>query len=161
MKSLILYFTPVILFTIISCTSEHNSNMNNIEEKKLTKKIEKTYYNNELEDIRIEEYDNYKLSKTTYYNSQNVIIGYTEHNYNNNLLVSNKHFNADNSIKFEFIIEYDDQNRIIKTTDTGANVTVSFTHNSDNTILSRKTIRGFMANEKIFILNSDGLIILF
>jgi hypothetical protein len=133
--------------------------MNIIEEKKLTKKIEKTYYNNQLEGIRIEEYDNYKLNKTTYYNNQNVIRGYTEHNYNNNnLLVSDKHFNADNSIKFEFIIEYDDQNRIIKTTHTGANITVSFTHNSDNTILSRETIRGFMASEKKFILNSDGLI---
>lgn len=162
MKKLNLLLTFFVGLTILSCSSDDDSTTST-QEVQLDRFEQKLYDNEGLNQIYIFDYTNNRPETSSYYNAQNVLIGYSNWEYNSNGLLSEiNDFSSDNVLTRNLKIIYDNQNRIINTdmvysSSPTNHILVNFTHNSDNTISSEYSVSGNIEN-KTFEMNSEGLI---
>lgn len=160
MKKLIKLSIITLLF--ISCSNDDNPIDSVDNEKSLIKMIQTRFDNGALDEMIEFEYKDNKPLKTSFYNSENELMGYTDWLYNDKkLLASTKNYLPDGTLQSQSVLTYDGKNRIIQkdtSDDEGKYKSINnFTHNNDNTITAN-AISGTYESTKTFHINADGLI---
>lgn len=160
MKKLISLSIISLLF--ISCTSDDSPTDLIDEGKPLFKMIQTRFENGKVHEIIEFTYKNGKPLKSSFYDPENELMGYTDWLYNDKkLLAATKYYKPNGTQQYQSILTYDSNDRIIKVeqTENESNYrnVYEYIHNNDNTITSNAGY-GTDIFTKTYHINSDGLI---
>lgn len=163
MKNLTKITITIISIILFSCSNNDEDPIIPVDNTTLIGTKQKLFIGGNLVQIVTAEYLNFKVYKEQWYDENESPTGHTDYYYNSdNTLKSYKNYNSNEIITSEFIINYDTQGRIIKTTRSelgdNNNRIVEFTYNSNNTISSVESYAGTIIN-KIFELNNLSLVV--
>jgi len=167
-SSSFLFLLAVLTIFTISCSSDNDENIEEEPEQQetettgLIKFEEWKVINGDLKLRTVNEFENSKHIKFSYYHNGQ-LDNYITPEYNSDGFLSKEiNHNPDGTILSTASITYDNEDRITKIiydsyTETHISYTTSFTHNADNTIVSERVLSG-NTDTKTFKLNQNGLV---
>lgn len=165
MKNLVKVVSVLFLIQfIVSCESDDDSISSN-NEKELTRMIQKRYEDGGFIEKITFDYEDNLIKKDSFFNVNNDFTYYDIWQYNSvNNLVSLKGYNSDNTLNSETNHEFDSSNRLTQVDrvyyegSTVYNSTITFSYNTNNTIVSMEDYGGSSILEKTFYLDSQDRI---
>jgi antitoxin component YwqK of YwqJK toxin-antitoxin module len=154
MRKILTLLTLTLIFN--SCSSDDSSNEPSLPN--LLKTEQRSYFNNNLEEVIITNFNGKKIVSESFYDPNNQLVAKTVWGYSNNMLSNIKTFSPSNVLNSEFNLTYNSAGRLSQTNSVEGTytTTTTFTYNG-NTILSERNSNGYITN-KTFTLNSNGII---
>lgn len=155
MRKILSIFSLIII--INACSSDEGINEPTLPN--LIKTEQRSYFNNNLEEIIITNYENKKITKESFFDPNNQLVAKTVWSYTNNVLSNIKTYSPSNVLVGEFNLTYNNAGKLVQTIrneGTYTTTTTTFSYNG-NTISSERNANGYITN-KTFTLNANGII---
>lgn len=156
MRKILSIFSLIII--INACSSDEGINEPTLPN--LIKTEQRSYFNNNLEEIIITNYENKKITKESFFDPNNQLVAKTVWSYTNNVLSNIKTYSPSNVLVGEFNLTYNNAGKLVQTIRNEGTytttTTTTFSYNG-NTISSERNANGYITN-KTFTLNANGII---
>ncbi len=154
MRKILSIFSLIIIFN--ACSSDQGINEPTLPN--LIKTEQRSYFNNNLEEIIITNYENKKITTESFFDPNNQLVAKTVWGYANNVLSNIKTYSPSNVLVGEFNLTYNNAGKLTQTirNEGTYTTTTTFSYNG-NTISSERNANGYITN-KTFTLNANGII---